>query len=208
MTDDRRLEIERGFDGELDEPEPASPIDDPEARRHLDRLARLRELALRHDPGSLVPRRSFELPRRSPRRILSWLAVAATAAVVTLAFLPEFRSGKPPRVVLTEPTTKPSARPLEPTVGRPPLEVELYGWANTPSKPSGQVAKLVLSPGPSSKKRSAANEILALELANASRRDRSGVQRFAVAKGSKPAPGPGPKPGPPGSRAKSSLPDV
>jgi hypothetical protein len=206
MTDDRRLEIERRFDGELDGLGPASPVEDPEARQHLDRLSRLRDLSRRHDPAATAPRREFKVPDRRPRRT-SWLVVAGVAAAAVLAYVAvEFRTKPPDIAVLVVKPAQPPVitRPVEPSVARPPLEVELYGWANTPTRAPKQVARLVISPGSPSRKRSPADEILALELANAPAQARSGVQRFAVSKGSKPAP-PSTKPV---TRPKVPFPEV
>jgi hypothetical protein len=210
MTDDLRLEIELRFDGEPDETGSTQPLEDltdnPDARRHLDRLVLLRDLARRHDPASEIPRRRFNLPDARPRQAPWWLAIAATAAAVALFFWPGSRIEKPIPVVLVQPPAKATVRPVDGPVDRPPLEVELYGWANTPLRAPKQAARLVLSPASAFRKRSPADEILALELANASLQPRSGVQRFAVSKGSKVVPSP--KPASPGPRARSTLPEV
>ena len=194
MTDDRRLEIERRFDGEpagVGRPEPfEGPLDDPEDHKHRERLARLRDLARRHDPASEVPQRAFVLPDSRSRRSRWWLAVAATAAAVALLIGRVSRVDQLAPVVVVVPSEKSAVRPTEVAVERPPLEVELYGWANTPSRASQQAARLILGPGSPSKKRSPADEILALELANAALQPRGGVQRFAVSKGSKSATAP------------------
>jgi hypothetical protein len=209
MTDDRRLEIERRFDGELDGEGDLSSGSfedlkiDPEARRHLERLTLLRELARRHDPASEIARSRYQLPDRRPRRAPWWLAIAASAAGVAFLTWPSPRVEPPSKLVKIEPPGKAIVRPVEPAFERPPLEVELYGWANTASKAPKQVARLVLAPASPSKKRSPADEILALELANASLHPRSGVQRFAVSKGSKPASSQKPSP-----RAKPTFPEV
>jgi hypothetical protein len=209
MTDDRRLEIERRFDGELDGEGDLSSVAfetlkiDSEARRHLDRLAMLRELARRHDPASEIPRSTFDLPGRRARRAPWWLAVAASAAAIAVLAWPSTRVEPPAKLVKTGTTVKSTVRSFEPTIDRPPLEVELYGWANTASRAPKQAARLVLAPASPSRKRSPADEILALELANTSLNSRSGVQRFAVSKSSKPASAPRP-----GHRAKATLPEV
>jgi hypothetical protein len=203
MTDDRRSEIERRFDGESDESETLGEFaDDPEAQRYLDRLTLLRELAQRHDPASTVPRRTFALPDHRPRRFPWWIALTTAAAIVIFCAPLFFRGGNVPPVVVG-PTGKPSVRPIEPPAGRPPLEVELYGWANTPSRAPRQAARLVLSPAFPSKKRSPADEILALELANEPTQARGAVQRFAVSRGSKSSPSPKA-----GSRSRTTLPEV
>jgi hypothetical protein len=204
MTDDRRLEIERRFDGEPDGSDSSPLVEDSEAQRHLDRLVLLRELARRHDPASAVPRKAMTLPDRRPRRTPGWLVLASMAAAIALICgWWSFRKGDVPGRLMVNKSTRPANRSVEALIGRPPLEVELYGWANTPSRTTGQAARLVLSPGPSSKKRSSADEILALELANTPLQPRSGVQRFAVSKGSKPPVSPKPV-----SRPRTTPPDV
>jgi anti-sigma factor RsiW len=66
VNDESRLEVERFFDDELPEAARRRLLDrletDPAARRHLDHLAGLRDLARRHDPASLPPIRD-----RAPR---------------------------------------------------------------------------------------------------------------------------------------------
>ena len=195
MTDDRSLEIERYFDGELADQDRRPVLDrlagDPEARRHLDRLMVLREVARRHDPAANIPRRTIS-PIRRRRPVPSWLAVASIAAAVALLCWPRARVMDPPRNGTEERSRLRSASSPLPTTDRlslstdrPPLEVELYGWANTPSRAPGQAARLVLGPASAAHKRSPADEILALELANATPKARGDVRRFAVSRGPK-----------------------
>lgn len=188
------LEIERLFDGELPPADRRRAFDaletDPEARRHFDRLARLRELSRRHDPAAnwLEGRPFAPLPRRLPWRPALAAAVAAVAAVVLLS-----RMGDPARVGPVTPlpfAVGPVATPVVAPAGmvdRGPLEVELYRWANAPGRAAGQAARLVLSSSTATRKRSPADEILALELANASPKTRGDVRRFAAARMPRPA---------------------
>jgi hypothetical protein len=216
MTLERRREIERLFDGELPEGDRARLLDelleDPEGRDHLDRLAILRGLARRHDPASKIPRREVILST-TRRPVPWWLAVAATAAAVALLCWPRGRENQPPRVVTIGPSGKVIVAPSRSSTGRapppfdrPPLEVELYRWANTPARAPGQAALLVLSPPSPSRKRSPADEILALELANGPSAARGNVRRFAVSRGSKATPPS--RAAAPGQRPRAAHPEV
>jgi hypothetical protein len=175
------LEIERLFDGELPPSDRRRVLDalenDPEARLHLNRLTRLRELARRHDPAGKRPEvRPFtSLPHSRPWR------PALAAAVAAVALLS--RLGGPARVEPVIPlplAIGPATRPIAAPAGT--LEVELYRWANAPGRVAGQAARLVLSSSTAPRKRSPADEILALELANAPPKTRGDVRRFAAAR--------------------------
>ena len=174
MTDHRRLELERLFDGEIAEADRARLLAgvsaDPEAVAYLRRLEKLRALAGRHDPASRIPRRSrsYSTP---PRRARWGWAALATAAGIALLVATRDRGPRPDGLV---PTPSKSSGMVASGSGRlarpvdvPPFEVSFYGWANTKARHAQQAARLVLAPAGASRKRSLADEILALELANA-----------------------------------------
>jgi hypothetical protein len=167
MTDERRLELERFFDGELPPDRQAEAArlvaEDGDARLYVDRLARLRALARAHESAAAA--------RPSRRRIPLVLAGAAAALAASVAALVVWWG----RTASEASTAPGSAAVVVPALiavpsGRfgPIREVELYTWANRnrrrPETAAGAVLLSRARPG----RRPAALEVLALDLANAS----------------------------------------
>jgi hypothetical protein len=205
VNDERRLALERFFDGEADADDPRVAADGPEARDYLRRLGLLRDLARRHDPAADLPsRRPVVVPPRPRGRIVATaLALAAGVLFLFLSFAARsgLRTGR-------EPASLPAGGP-QPTASagvavaatarsrspRPPLEVELYRWANASSPHREEAARVVLSRVASLHGRPASREILALELANATpgsfvKLPRSVAPQAAATPGSIRRPGP------------------
>jgi hypothetical protein len=170
MNDERRLLLERLFDGEARADDLRSMDDDPEARAFLRQLKLLRALARRHDPSAETQaRRSESIVDRPQRRALTVpLAVAASLLITALAI--RFGTGTKPGM------TPPQAGPSRPAsvaatnkvrALRPSLEIELYRWANAISPRREDAAADVLARVASLRGRSAVREVLVLELANA-----------------------------------------
>jgi hypothetical protein len=175
VNDERRRILERLFDGEPVELDPGDAGDDPESLAYLRRLSLLRQLALVHDPAAAAPsRQALFVPPRSRQRIrAAILALAASVLFMTFMVHHGRRTGP-------EPASIPAA-PAWPAAGkgvvdarkagfrspRPPLEVELYRWANACSPYQEDAAGVALSRAGSLEGRPAAREILVLELANA-----------------------------------------
>jgi hypothetical protein len=171
VTDERRLELERYFDGELP-PDRQARIarrlpEDGEARLHLRRMARLRALARSHETAAIpVPRPHPTRPQ--PARVLA-VAAAAVAAIVAIAVVRRGRTSSddvpgapgPAAIVAPAPVVGPSVGPA------PIREVELYTWANRDRRRPDSAARAILRSGARSGKRAAAAEVLALDLANA-----------------------------------------
>ncbi len=174
MNDERRLELEQYFDGEL-------PLDrhteiarlvseDGEARLYLHRLARLRNLARSHQPAAGRPA-SRVLPSPPPE----WgaprgLAVATVALAASVAAVIVWRGRMAPEM----PGAPASAASVAPAAVVAPserlapiLEVELYTWANRNQRRPETAASAIFFSGSRSRKRPAAVEVLALDLANA-----------------------------------------
>ena len=170
MNDEGRLELERYFDGEL-------PADrrteiarllagDAEARRHLGRLARLRSLARSRGPAM-----SRGVPSLAPRPLTRAIRNAATAALAaSLAAVILWRGGPapdvpdavgPPPIIVSAPGATVAERPV------PIPEVKLYTWANQDRRPPETAANVVLRSSGRARRRPAAVEVLALDLANA-----------------------------------------
>lgn len=172
MNARRSAELERLFDGEMDESEAdalrAEAADDPDALRYLELLGHLRTLARAHDPTAA------EAPaaRRGPRlrRVLRPVLTVAAALLAWLAFPmapaprpdPEPGETRTPTIRATRAAYRPAARP------RPdgPTEVGLHLWVNAPSRRPEQAARIVLARGAGPRGRADAREVLALELAN------------------------------------------
>jgi hypothetical protein len=145
--------------------------------------------------GSL---RAWRHPHPIVVSVASVLAASLFLALVPLDEVPIRRvgpiggNGKPAEV-----TTRPRLTATSPGRGgaegrRSSWDVVIYGWANAPPGPPEQVAVHLLGHAPTpNRRRSAAREILALELANASAAGAMEVvTRAAVSLR------PGPKPGP------------
>jgi hypothetical protein len=181
---------ERFFDEETSPDERArltrELASDPEAARYLEKLRRLRQLALKHDPGAMRPADSravppWELAARLRRR---WIAAgAAIAAGLVLAVwsanslhrrvdaVELARSGVhsvplPPR------TPPPQVREESDTKIAAPAELDFdarsYAWANGEAVQPAEAARAVLASAARGRGRAPAEvEILAIELANA-----------------------------------------
>jgi hypothetical protein len=200
MNDRDRLRLERLFDGEPDEDDREALgrelSEDPAARRHLDELGFLRALARSHDPaGSATPPRAARPAVRSARRRLPLAAAALAAGLLALMALP---AGPPAdRVPAARALAPPAPPPRRPAAVSPapsprveadrPIEVGLYLWANAPSRPSEQAARLILARDPSPRRRTASQDVLVLELANATPGAIGKVRRVAVSRGVPPA---------------------
>jgi hypothetical protein len=167
--------MERLFDGEPVADDACEAAAAAESLAYLRRLGLLRELAQRHDPAAAAPPRlPVFVPPRSRRRIFATvLALAASVWFATLAVRYGVRTNPEPASIPTGPP-RPSARAGVAVAStawarspRPPLEVELYRWANESSPYREDAAGVVLSRVGSLQGRPASREILALELANA-----------------------------------------
>jgi hypothetical protein len=175
VNDERRQILERLFDGELVVDDSRDEADDAESLAYLRRLSLLRELALSYDPAAAVPpRRPVHVPQRSRRRIFATaLAMAASVWFMVLMVLHRRRTDPEPASIPAAPawpsagTSVADARIASPRSPRPPLEVELYRWANESSPYRDDAARVALSRVRSLRGRPASREILALELANA-----------------------------------------
>ncbi|MFI5455401.1 MAG: hypothetical protein ACHRXM_08105 [Isosphaerales bacterium] len=174
MNDERRKTLERLFDGEPVFDDPRDEADDAESLAYLRRLSLLRELALRHDPAAAVPsRRPVLIHPRSRRRTFATV-LALAASVLFMAVMVHYaRLADPvPASIPAAPawpaagTSIADARIASPRSPRPPLEVELYRWANESSPYPDDAAGVALSRFGSLEGRHASREILTLELAN------------------------------------------
>ena len=153
MNDERRQTLERLFDGEPVADDPRDAADDAESLAYLRRLSLLRELALRHDPAAAVPpRQSVFVPPRSRRRIFATvLALAASVLFMALMVHHGRRTDPEPASIPAAPawpaagTSVADARIASPRSPRPPLEVELYRWANESSPYRDDAAGVALS---------------------------------------------------------------
>jgi hypothetical protein len=170
MNDERRLLLERLFDGEARAQDHLSEGDDPQARAYLRQLELLRALARRHDPDAEAPaRRSGAAVDRPRRRALTVsLAVAASLMITALGM----RFGMRTKPATIPPPAGPSRSGLiaatnQARVSRPSLEVELFRWANAISPRREDAVAGVLARVASPRGRSPAREVLVLELANA-----------------------------------------
>jgi hypothetical protein len=175
MNDQHRQYLERLFDGELVADQPDGAAQDAESRGYLRRLGLLRELALAHDPaGAIRPRRSVFVPPRSRRPIVATiLTLAASVLFVTFMVHHGRRTDPGPALIPGAPQWPTAGERVavasinSPRSPRPPLEVELYRWANESSPCRDDAAGVALSRVGSLEGRPASREILALELANA-----------------------------------------
>jgi hypothetical protein len=174
MNDERRLILERRFDGESRADDPIEAADDAESLAYLRRLSLLRQLALKHDPaGTVPPRRPLFVPDRSRGRISAIiLALAASVLFMTLLVHNGWRTDLGPASIPAASawpsvgTTVADAVIASPRSPRPPLEVELFRWANAFSPYQEDAAGVALARVGSLQGRPASREILALELAN------------------------------------------
>ena len=174
MNDDRRLDLERYFDRELSPAQSADILhslgDDPDASRHLARLARLRVLAQNHDPAAAIAPRPVVLSLALRKR--SAAAPLIAAAALLLLSIPLSRlwiaPSSPTIIAPTHPSVSIAAAPTAPRpLSNPSLEVGFYRWSNASTRDNEEAARVVLS-RVSHSRRSSAREVLALELANAS----------------------------------------
>lgn len=191
MNENRKLELERFFDGELPPDEfdrvERELIADTEGARYVERLGRLRQLAT---SDAAVPIRVsarpvvVSFPRRESRRnkwvaVASGLAAAAAgiAALVWWSNQHEGPTGEPrlakrafvsnelprPKPAESEPVRPSSAAPLA-------LDAQRHVWANGEMPSPAVAARLVLDRAAEPTRPTPAEaEILALELANSNR---------------------------------------
>ena len=186
IDEERLLELNRFFDGEL--PEPARSIlarglaYDAEAIHHLDALHRLRRLANRHDPASGVT----TLGPWRRRRGVSWRKAAVAAAVVALIGWPKSpgHPDRPPQPV-GDVEVATAERPESPG---PSPEVALHRWSNSEARRPEPAARALWQS--SRRARRPGLEVLALEMANAPPGAADRLQRDALSR----RPGPYPRP--------------
>jgi hypothetical protein len=194
MNDSARLELERYFDGELPAGRHAEVArllaKDHEAGAYLDRMARLRALAQRHDPAAGCSEGLVVMPCSSrPQKVRVWAIVAAAlaASITTALVWRNHSTSEVPAardlVVVASPTQLPPGP--NPTIRT--QEVALYTWANSAHRRPEPAASNLLLPRMRSTKRSAAVEILALDLANAATNLAGKLEPLALLH--KPAPG-------------------
>jgi len=194
MNDKARLELERYLDDELPAGRQAVVARllslDHEARVYLDRLARLRDLARRHDPAAAHPgvRAVIPLPSR-PRRHSPWAIAAAAVVASGLATIvwrnrptPEAAVARNAAAVASPPQVALTSSPLIRT-----QDVALYTWANTAQRRPEPAVSALLRIRTRSEKRSAALEILAIDLANANAQVAGKLEPLALLH--KPVPG-------------------
>ncbi len=175
MNDERRQVLERLFDGEPAVQDPRDEADDAESLAYVRRLSLLRELALRHDPAAAIPPgQPVLVPLRSRRRtVAAVLALAASVLFVALMVHHGRRAHPGPASIPAAPSSPSAgssvadARIAGSRSPRPPLEVELYRWANESPPYRDDAAGVALSRVGTLQGRPASREILALELANA-----------------------------------------
>ncbi len=175
MNDERRQILERLFDGEPVADDPRDAADDDESLGYLRQLSLLRELALRHDPTAAIPpRRPVYVPPRSRRRILATVLAVAASVLFMVLMINYGRRTDRELASIPAARARPSAgtnvadeQTASPRSPRPPLEVELYRWANESSPYRDDAAGVALSRVGAHHGRPASREILALELANA-----------------------------------------
>jgi hypothetical protein len=171
VNDERRLELERYFDGELHLDRHAEIArlvsEDGETRLYLRRLARLRDLARSHELAAGRPASRVLTPppprSRAPRGPV--VAAAALAAGVALMVVWRIRTAPEGPGAATSVAPAPIVVPFERPASIP--EVELYTWANRSRRRPEAAASAILFSGARSGKRPAAAEVLALDLANA-----------------------------------------
>jgi hypothetical protein len=174
LNDERRQILERLFDGEPIVDEQCYEADDAESLAYIRQLGLLRELALRHDPAAAFPaQRPLLVPPRSRRRALSAVLALAASVLFTALVVHYGRRADPGPSSIPGAIAWPSVdtnvangRSASPRSPRPPLEVELYRWANESSPYRDDAAGVALSRVGSLQGRPASREILALELAN------------------------------------------
>ncbi|GAC1471082.1 MAG: hypothetical protein NVSMB9_16830 [Isosphaeraceae bacterium] len=220
MNDEERLLLlQRLFDNELSDDDrqflAQARVDDPESRRYLDQLSRLRVLANRHEPTvsrARPIRFAVEPKARSAHRVLLSFGAIAAGLVAWLAFLNsqplERGRADGPLSVVRAPVGRVETRSTRtPEQAQGPLEVELYRWANTPARGASGTARAVLSGSSTSHRRSAAREILALELANATPRAMGKVPRVVLSNGAL-IPGPFRRPTPGHRRPPPNTPSA
>jgi hypothetical protein len=194
MNDALRSELEQYFDEEL--PRERQTLvehlisEDSEARAYLDQLARLRTVARSHDPAVVRSAVRGFVPPSSRARIERGWAVATVSLAASVAAILILRSQtgfEAPGARNTNAIAAPALRAgaAHPTVKIP--EVGLYTWANQVQRRPDTAAKTVLLSRTRSGKRTAAAEILALDLANAPSAGAEELEPLAVLH--KPAPG-------------------
>jgi hypothetical protein len=174
MNDERRLELEQYFDGELS-PDRHAEIarllrGDGEARLYLRRLTRLRNLARSHERAARRRASRVLLPPPPRSRAPRVLAVATAALAASVAAAIVWRGRTASEVPgASSPTTIVAPGPIAAPPERTTLirEVELYTWANRNHRRPEAAASAILFSGARPGKRPAAVEILALDLVNA-----------------------------------------
>jgi hypothetical protein len=189
VNDERKLELERYFDGELPElhrcrieRELASDIT---AARYVDQLRLLRELAVRHDPSMKVPIAAERSPvwRQSAVRRLWIVRTAAVLTAVAAGAIVGFvswqgRNANPREmvpvknaVVSTNGGATEHTEPLSASDNsfvQLELDARRFTWANGQAPSPAAAARAVLERGSRRQQPTAAGvEILAIELANA-----------------------------------------
>jgi anti-sigma factor RsiW len=174
MNDSLRSELEQYFDGELRRERQTLVehliSEDSDARTYLEQLARLRTLARSHDPAVVRSAvRGFAPPSSRARIARVWaVATVSLAASVAAILILRIQTGfEASRARNTKTIATPALRAG--AVNRPVKiqEVELYTWANQVQRRPDTAAKTVLLSRTRSGKRTAAAEMLALDLANA-----------------------------------------
>jgi hypothetical protein len=174
MNDALRSELEQYFDEELSTERRIEIeqllTENGEARTYLHQLARLRTLACSHKPAFVHSAvRGFVPPRSRVRVARIWvIATVSMAGSVVAMFIFRSQTGvDAPGGRSTKAIAAPAIRAV--AANRPVKlqEVGLYAWANQVQRSSETAAKTVLLSRTRAGKRTAAAEILALDLANA-----------------------------------------
>ena len=199
MNENRKLELERFFDGEL----PPDELDrverelvvDVEGARYIDQLRRLRQLAVGDiaAPTHVCSRPVVvSFPRHESwrnRLIAGAGAVAAAAAgIVALVWWWDHQAGSTPQFMPAKPAVVSTDPPRPKTVDTdavPPspaaplaLDAQRHVWANGELPSPAVAARLVLNRAAEpAKPTPAETEILALELANSTTVSREDIAR-------------------------------
>ena len=186
MNDDRKLKLERFFDGELPDDERVRVehelTTDPEAAGYVGHLERLRTLARQSDPIDAVASRRLApgpwlvqpMRRRWGMAVSGGLVAAGIVATIWLVGrgLDRADHADPfgPTVVVHKPIPEPSVAARKSRVADDvPLELDAqrYEWANGELATPAAAARVVIDEGHRRGQRSSSElEILAIELAN------------------------------------------
>ena len=175
MNDDRRQILARCFDGESVVDDPHEAVKDAESLAYLRRLSLLRELAVRHDPAAAgSPRQPVFVVPRSRWPIPATIVAVAASLVFMIVIRRDGPRADRESGSIADARARPAAGPSTARVPirirrspQPPLEVELYRWANESAPYREDSAGVVLSLASRLVGRPASREILALVLANA-----------------------------------------